>query len=51
MWAAHDQFLEVVYSGWSSPVYGTPMYIFYRRLMLLKGPLKELNRLHFSHIS
>nr|TKR85361.1 hypothetical protein D5086_0000248420 [Populus alba] len=31
--------------------YGTPMYILCRKLKLLKGPLKELNRLHFSHIS
>ena len=51
MWATHDQFLQVVSSCWSSPVYGTPMYILCRRLKLLKGPLKELNRLHFNHIS
>jgi len=51
MWASHDQILEVVSSHWFSPVCGTPMYIFCRRLQLLKGHLKELNRLHFSHIS
>nr|TKS07847.1 hypothetical protein D5086_0000108870 [Populus alba] len=51
MWAAHDQFLGVVSSCWSSSIYGTPMYILCRKLKLLKGPLKELNRLHFSHIS
>ncbi|KAJ6881012.1 hypothetical protein NC652_034125 [Populus alba x Populus x berolinensis] len=51
MWALHDQFLETVSSCWSSSVYGTPMYILCRKLKLLKGPLKELNRLHFSHIS
>nr|TKS08441.1 hypothetical protein D5086_0000103220 [Populus alba] len=28
-----------------------PMYILCCKLKLLKGPLKELNRLHFSHIS
>nr|TKR97767.1 hypothetical protein D5086_0000209670 [Populus alba] len=42
---------RTVSSCWSSSVYGTPMYILYRKLKLLKGPLKELNRLHFSHIS
>nr|TKR97771.1 hypothetical protein D5086_0000209710 [Populus alba] len=51
MWALHDQFLETVSSCWSSSVYDTPMYILCRKLKLLKGPLKELNRLHFSHIS
>jgi len=51
MWASHDQFLEVVSNHWSSAIYGTPMYVFCRRLKLLKRHLKELNRLHFSHIS
>jgi hypothetical protein len=51
MWATHNQFLEVVSSHWSSPVYGTPMYVLCRGLKLLKGHFKELNRLHFSHIS
>nr|TKR90322.1 hypothetical protein D5086_0000234370 [Populus alba] len=49
--AAHDQFLGVVSSCWASPMYGTSMYILCHKLKLLKGPLKELNRLHFSHIS
>ncbi|XP_011011497.1 PREDICTED: uncharacterized protein LOC105116044 [Populus euphratica] len=51
MWATHDQFLQVISSCWSSPIHGTPMYILCRKLKLLKGPLKELNRFHFSHIS
>ena len=51
MWASHDRFFEVVSSHWFSPVYGTPMFILCRRLKLLKGHLKELNRLHYSHIS
>jgi hypothetical protein len=50
MWASHDQFLEVVSNHWSYVVYDTPMYVFCRRLKLLKRHLKELNRLHFSHI-
>ncbi|KAJ6973799.1 hypothetical protein NC653_033969 [Populus alba x Populus x berolinensis] len=51
MWASHASFSEVVSSHWSSPIYGTPMFILCRRLKLLKGHLKELNRLHYSHIS
>jgi len=27
------------------------MYVLYRRLKLLKAPLKQLNKLHFRHIS
>jgi len=51
MWTSHDQFLDVVSTHWSSDLYGTPMYLLCRRLKILKRPLKELNRLHFSHIS
>ena len=51
MWASHDQFLDVVSTHWSSDLYGTPMYLLCHRLKILKRPLKELNRLHFSHIS
>jgi hypothetical protein len=51
MWASHDQFLDVVSTHWSSNLYGTPMYILCRKLKILKRHLKELNRLHFSHIS
>jgi hypothetical protein len=51
MWASHDSFSEVVSSHWLSPVYGTPMFILCRRLKLLKVHLKELNHLHYSHIS
>ena len=51
MWASHADFTSLVSSHWPSHVYGTPMYILCRRLKLLKVHLKELNRLHFSHIS
>jgi len=51
MWASHVQFLSLVSSHWFSPVDGTLMYILCRCLKLLKVHLKELNRLHFSHIS
>lgn len=51
MWASHASFSEVVSSHWSAPMHGTPMFILCRRLKLLKVHLKELNRLHYSHIS
>ena len=51
MWASHDQFMEIVSRNWSISIYGTTMYALCRKLKYLKGPLKELNKLHFSHIS
>ena len=51
MWASYDQFMEIVSRNWSIFVYGTPMYTLCKKLKSLKGLLKELNKLHFSHIS
>ena len=51
MWASYDQFMEIVSRNWSISVYGTPMYTLCKKLKSLKGLLKELNKLHFSHIS
>jgi exonuclease III len=51
MWTPHPQFLETVSQNWSLDAYGTHMYILYKKLKQLKGGLKSLNKLHFSHIS
>ncbi|XP_038716583.1 uncharacterized protein LOC120009920 [Tripterygium wilfordii] len=51
MWTAHKQFLELVGANWHLPVYGSIMFTLCKRLKHLKGHLKTLNRLHFSHIS
>jgi hypothetical protein len=51
IWAAHPQFLETVSRHWSLDVYGSHMYILCKKLNRLKGGLKSLNNLHFSHIS
>lgn len=51
MWTAHDGFLDLIANHWQSNVTGSPMYTLCRRLKLLKLPLKQLNNLHFSHIS
>jgi hypothetical protein len=51
MWAAHPQFLETISQHWSLDIYGSHMYILCKKLKHLKGGLKTLNNLHFSHIS
>ena len=50
MWAAHPQFLETISQHWSLDIYGSHMYILCKKLKQLKGGLKTLNNLHFSHI-
>ncbi|KAJ6874155.1 hypothetical protein NC651_032856 [Populus alba x Populus x berolinensis] len=51
MWAGHPQFLETISQHWSLDIYGSHMYILCNKLKHLKGRLKTLNNLHFSHIS
>ncbi|PSS17592.1 Ribosome-binding protein like [Actinidia chinensis var. chinensis] len=51
MWAQHSDFLDIVSRVWRLQVHGTEMYKLCRKLKALKQPLKELNKLHFSHIS
>jgi hypothetical protein len=51
MRAAHPQFLEVISRHWTMDIYGSYMYILCKKLKMLKGVLKTLNNLHFSHIS
>lgn len=50
-WATHPQFLETISQHWSLDIYGSHMYILCNKLKHLKGRLKTLNNLHFSHIS
>ncbi|KAJ6854931.1 hypothetical protein NC651_039789 [Populus alba x Populus x berolinensis] len=51
MWANHATFLELVAAHWTYSVYGSPMFILCKRLKNLKRPLRDLNKLHYSHIS
>jgi len=51
MWAEHQDFKHILSEQWHVAVYGSPMYVLCRRLKLLKAPLKQLNKLHFAHIS
>ncbi|KAJ6291204.1 hypothetical protein OIU76_023294 [Salix suchowensis] len=51
MWASHSDFLHTVSEGWQNVVMGSPMFSLCKKLKGLKRPLKQLNSLHFSHIS
>ena len=51
MWANHATFLDLVAAHWTYSVYGSPMFILCKRLKNLKRPLRDLNKLHYSHIS
>ena len=48
MWTDHPQFLGLIEQCWNTPVYGSYMFTLCRKLKLLKRPLKELNKLHYS---
>ncbi|KAI5681613.1 hypothetical protein M9H77_02841 [Catharanthus roseus] len=52
-WFTHElkAAAKIVNENWSSFVHGTKLYIFCRKLKLLKKGLKELNRRQFAHIS
>ena len=51
MWTVHPESMDLLNDCWPANVFGSPMYSLCKRLKLLKGPLKLLNKLHFSHIS
>lgn len=51
MWASHDNFLDLMANQWNFEVPSSSMYVLYSKLKKLKQPLKELGKLHFSHIS
>ena len=51
MFADHVDFMALVDKGWSMNIEGTAMFKPCRKIKALKGPLKALNRLYFSHIS
>jgi hypothetical protein len=50
MWTDHSDFLDVIYEEWQSHVEGTSMFILCRKLKCMKGPLRQLIKLHFSYI-
>ncbi|GFZ16082.1 hypothetical protein Acr_25g0004910 [Actinidia rufa] len=51
MWAHHTDFLKLVGISWSMRVEGLAMFRLCKKLKALKGPLRTLNKLHYSHIS
>lgn len=51
MWTSHDEYGSIVQQVWSTQFVGTEQYKLCRRLRVLKGPLRTLNKNHYSHIS
>lgn len=51
MWTKHDEFQNVVHNVWNQNIDGTSQFALCRKLKSLKLPLKQLDALHFSHIS
>lgn len=51
MWAGHADFCSVVESAWRVTIRGNYSFVLCKKLFFLKGDLKKLNAMHFSHIS
>lgn len=51
MWTLHENFEAVVNAEWSSFDRGSMQFVMCNKMRRLKGPLKNLNAQHFSHIS
>ncbi|XP_057948353.1 uncharacterized protein LOC131144004 [Malania oleifera] len=51
MWVNHSKFQEVVRKGWDLDVQGHIPFRIVKKLQALKQPLRDLNALHFSHIT
>lgn len=50
-WMQHSDFNSIVKQVWENPGYGVPMFRLVRKLKILKGRLKQLNRDSFANIS
>lgn len=50
MWSSHDDYAATVLTEWRSNIQGTQQFGLCTKVKALKGPLKQLNNLHFSHI-
>ncbi|VFQ93996.1 unnamed protein product, partial [Cuscuta campestris] len=51
MWLKHDSFDNTLKHVWDMRINGTRQFKLYRKLKLLKHPLKHLNNKDFAHIS
>ncbi|CAH9145483.1 unnamed protein product [Cuscuta epithymum] len=51
MWLNHENFNAILTTHWDREVYGSSQFILAKKLKDLKKPLRELNKLHFGHIS
>ncbi|XP_030441655.2 uncharacterized protein LOC115663828 [Syzygium oleosum] len=50
-WMTHPSYSDIVSQVWNSQIFGSPMFVLCRKLRLLKGRLKQLNRNSYSDIS
>ncbi|PKI48502.1 hypothetical protein CRG98_031124 [Punica granatum] len=50
-WTEHEEYQAKAKTSWSQNVIGNPMYRLRNKLKILKGILKDFNRLHYSDIS
>ncbi|XP_057953041.1 uncharacterized protein LOC131147481 [Malania oleifera] len=51
VWTDHRDFMETVKKGWGIKFSGCKMFRLVKKLQAMKSPIKNLNALHFSHIS
>ncbi|XP_074293516.1 uncharacterized protein LOC141620581 [Silene latifolia] len=50
MWASAPDYKDIVSNGWNQHVFGSPMYRVVRKLKVLKGAFRKLNREQFGDI-
>lgn len=51
MWTLHSGYNQLVYDNWFYVGGGTARFVLKKKLARMKQVLKQLNGLHFSHIS
>ncbi|CAN1850029.1 hypothetical protein LINPERHAP1_LOCUS39657 [Linum perenne] len=51
MWCKHPSYSHIVEDAWKYEVYGSPLIRICKKLQLIKGELKKLNRRCYSDIS
>ncbi|CAN1301643.1 hypothetical protein LINPERPRIM_LOCUS25051 [Linum perenne] len=51
MWCKHPSYSQIVEDAWNSEVSGSPLIRICKKLQLIKGELKKLNRRCYSDIS
>ncbi|XP_020271779.1 uncharacterized protein LOC109846949 [Asparagus officinalis] len=50
MWSKHDSYIPTISAIWQTKVEGYKMFVVCKRLKLMRGALKELNKKHYYNI-